>query len=272
MISSKNPNESNATELGLCITYPSAGIIERIGADWDWIWIDAQHGQFGYNDILNLVRVCDLINRPAYVRVAGSEAGRIGQVLDMNVAGIVVPCVETAQEAKELVKAAKMPPLGKRSFGGRRVIDRNTRRYAERANHETKLILQIETPEAMSNIESIAAVEGVDALFFGPDDMRIRLGLPMDRPPTEEVLGGELTRMMEVCKAHRLKALTVAVTPGMFNFCYRLGMHMLVCAADSRLIGDSSKHEAHSFRELIRSSRTALSTVVPHPAQTKSVR
>ena len=56
-------------QLGLGICYPSPGVIERIGADWDWIWIDGQHGEIGYADVLEMVRACDLIVRPALVRV-----------------------------------------------------------------------------------------------------------------------------------------------------------------------------------------------------------
>jgi 4-hydroxy-2-oxoheptanedioate aldolase len=70
------------TKLGFCLMYPAPGIIERVGADWDWIWVDGQHGELGYSDILAIVRACDLVKVPALVRVPGHEAGTISQVLD----------------------------------------------------------------------------------------------------------------------------------------------------------------------------------------------
>ena len=126
--------------------YPSPGALERIGGDWDWIWIDGQHGELGYQDALSLVRACDLIGRPAVVRVPGHEAGPIGKALDMGAAAVIVPCVDTPEQATIAVDAAKFPPLGKRSYGSRRNIDFQGRSYSDTANDDTLLIIQIESP------------------------------------------------------------------------------------------------------------------------------
>ena len=78
MASFRDVLRTGAPQLGLCVMYPSPGVVERIGPDWDWIWIDGQHGELGHGDVLQLVRACDLIKRPAFVRVAGHEGGRSG--------------------------------------------------------------------------------------------------------------------------------------------------------------------------------------------------
>src|SRR6185436_15114752 len=152
-------------QLGLSIMYPSPGVIERIGPEWDWIWIDSQHGELDSRDVLAVVRACELVNRPAIVRVAGHEFGPIGLALDTNAAGVIVPCVDTPEQAKAIVDAAKFPPLGKRSYGGRRAIDLQGRSYSDHANQSVLLICQIESPQAIENADAIAAIDGVDALF-----------------------------------------------------------------------------------------------------------
>ena len=118
--------------LGLCMMYPSPGVVERIGADWDWIWLDGQHGEMaGYETMLQMVRACHLIRRPAYVRVPGHEAAWTSLALDMDADAVIVPQVDSGDQARELVRRAKFPPLGNRSFGGRRVINLHGRGYFE---------------------------------------------------------------------------------------------------------------------------------------------
>ena len=141
--------QSGVPQLGLAIMYPAPGVVERIGPDWDWIWIDSQHGELGYSDVLAMVRACDLIGRPSFVRVPGHEFGPIGLALDTGASGLIVPVVDTPEQAQTVVNAAKFPPLGRRSYGGRRPIDRQGRTYSDTANEEVVLVAQIESPEAI---------------------------------------------------------------------------------------------------------------------------
>ena len=110
-------------QLGLGVMYPAAGIIERIGPDWDWMWIDGQHGELGYGDILAAVRASNLIQRPTVVRVPGHDSGAIGLALDTAADAVMVPMIDDADQARQIVNAAKFPPLGNRSYGARRPID-----------------------------------------------------------------------------------------------------------------------------------------------------
>jgi 4-hydroxy-2-oxoheptanedioate aldolase len=120
--------------------------------------------------------------------VAGHEAGPIGVALDMGAAGVIVPCVDTPEQARTLVDAAKFPPLGKWSYGGRRPIDFLSRTYSNTANGDTVLVVRIETPLVINSVEAIAAIPGVDALFLGPDDILLRRGFAMDVPRSREML------------------------------------------------------------------------------------
>jgi len=241
-------------QLGLCIMYPSPGVIERIGPDWDWVWVDGQHGQLGYGDVLALVRACDLVGRPAFVRVPGHEAGPIGMALDTGAVGVIVPCVDTPAQAAQVVRAAKFPPVGNRSYGGRRPIDRVGRGYAEE-RHEIMLIVQIESPEAVTNIDAIASVPGVDAMFLGPDDIMLRRGFSMNEPRTPKSLGADMEAVANAAKKHGKIAVTVGAGAGVLELSLELGFQMLVCGGDVAMLATSSKQLSADARAIVETAR-----------------
>lgn len=237
--------------LGLSVMYPSPGAVERIGSDWDWIWIDGQHGEMGYLETLSLVRTCDLIQRPAVVRVAGHDAGIIGKTLDMGVAAVIVPCVDTPAQAQAVVEAAKFPPLGKRSYGSRRNIDFQGRKYSDTANDLALLIVQIESPEAIDNVEEIAAMPGVDALFLGPDDLMLRRGYSMTSPKNEKTLGHDLQRVADACQRHRKVGVMVGVGEEMQRLCLAKDFQMIVAGSDVGFLASGSQQTAAAARTIL---------------------
>lgn len=247
---------SGVPQLGLSVMYPSPGVIERIGGDWDWIWIDGQHGQLGYADVLALVRACDLIRRPAIVRVPGHEFGPIGMTLDTGAAGVIVPGVDTAQQARAVVDAAKFPPVGKRSYGGRRPIDLGGRNYAGTANQDVMLIVQVESPQAIENVDAIAAVPGVDALFLGPDDIMLRRGYSMTQTRCKETLGSDMEAVVNACRQHDKYSVMVGVGPEMLGLCVSLKFNMIVSGGDVLFLATGSKQTSDEARALIEHSRS----------------
>lgn len=248
-------------QLGVCIMYPSPGVVERIGADWDWIWLDGQHGQLGYSETLNLVRACDLVQRPAFVRVPGHDAGAIGLALDTGAAGVIVPCVNAAEQAQQLVLAAKFHPLGDRSYGGRRPIDLHGRNYSDTANEDVLLIAQIETPRAIENVETIAAIPGIDALFLGPDDLLMRRGYEMNAPRNRANLGDDMQRVIEACRANHKFGVIVAAGAEMLDLALELGFSMIVAGGDVPFLANGSKQAAEVARRAIsRRTDSAPST------------
>ncbi len=261
MPSFRDTLKSNTPQLGLCIMYPSPGVIERIGPDWDWIWIDGQHGQLGYSDVMQLVRAADLVKRPAFVRVPGHEAGTIGMTLDTGAAGVIVPCVDTVEQAKALVTAAKFPPLGNRSYGGRRPIDLLGRVYSHTANDDTILLLQIESPQAVENADAIAALPGVDGLFLGPDDILLRRGAKMDAPRSKEMLTPDMEAVIRACRKHGKFAVMVGFGNEMLTHCAQMGFHLIVSGGDVPFLATSSKKAADE-------ARAALKSVAPMGAPT----
>jgi 4-hydroxy-2-oxoheptanedioate aldolase len=243
--------KTGVPQVGLCVMYPSPGAVERIGADWDWVWIDGQHGELGYSDLIALVRACDFAKRPAFVRVPGHEAGPIGLALDMGATGVIVPCVDTPEQARALVAAAKFPPLGGRSYGGRRPIDQLGRTYSDTANQDTLLVAQIETPLAIENVDQIAAVEGVDALFLGPDDLMLRRGRRMDVPRTREMLWADLTAVTTACRKHGKFGVMVGMGAEMFKLSLEAGFNMIVSGGDVGFLAGGSKQASAEVRAIL---------------------
>ena len=240
---------NSGPQLGLGIFYPASGIIERLGPDWDWIWIDGQHGELAYADVLAAVRASNLVKKPCVVRVPGHEAGLIGKALDTATDAVMVPMVENAKQAKAIVEAAKFPPLGCRSYGARRLIDLHGRAYAHSDRPHPLLVCQIETEPGLKNAASIAAVEGVDALFFGPDDMSLRFGLPMDQPRPKGYLDQALKTVADAAKANGKICGGVFGTPESLSAAVELGYMLNVGTADSSILANGSKEIATSLRQ-----------------------
>ncbi len=238
-------------QLGFCNMYPAPGIVERVAPDWDWIWVDGQHGELDYTDMLSAVRACNLVKRAAIVRVPGQEYGHIGKALDMNPEGIMVPMVDTVEQAKGVVYAAKFPPFGSRSYGGRRPIDLDGRSYSHPDQPQPVLICQIETQEGLRNASQIAAVDGVDVIFFGPDDMAMREGMPMDKPRPEGHFDEALAIVAKAAAEHGKLAGGVFTTPDTLVKAVSLGYRLIVASGDVGLLANGSKAATKTLRDAI---------------------
>src|SRR5690606_10807125 len=164
--------------LGAWCMIPEPLTAEALGrAGFDWVLIDMQHGCMDYETALGMIRAVDTTPAVPVVRVPWHDPGIIGRVLDAGALGVIVPMIQTAEDAKRAVDACLYPPKGRRSFGPVRVGMRDGPGYFLDANNRVAVIPMIETPEALASVEEIAAVPGVDALFVGPFDLSIALGL-----------------------------------------------------------------------------------------------
>ncbi len=238
--------------LGMCIMYPSAGALERIGPDWDWIWIDAQHGDMDFRDVMNLIRASHLIGRPSLVRVPAHDAGWIGKVLDGGAAGVIVPMIESVAEAKAMVGAAKFPPLGNRSYGGRRIVDFLGRSYYKTANRDTVLILQVESNESVAIVDELAAIEGVDGLFLGPDDLLIRDAQDVDTPKDPATLGRQYEILVDGCRRHGKLSLGHGVTDVAMRMAREYGYNLVMGGGDVNFLANGSKNCAQKLRNFFQ--------------------
>lgn len=170
---------------GWYVTFQIPDIIEMIGRYWDWIWIDLQHSPIDVNSALDIVRAAEGAGINSLVRVGRNDPFFINQALDLGASGVIVPMVNTPEQAQAVVQAAKFPPTGRRSYGSRRLVGLYGLDYADWANEQTVVFVQLESEQAFGNAESIAAVEGIDGLIFSPDDYIREKGLNVviPRPP-----------------------------------------------------------------------------------------
>lgn len=156
-----------------------------------------------------------------------------------------------------MVHAAKFPPLGGRSYGGRRPVDLWGRSYSESANAQTLLVVQIESPRAIANVEAIAAVEGVDALFLGPDDILLRRGVSMTAPRSKETLGEDMEAVARACRHAGKVACCVGMGAEMFRLCAQMGFTMIVAGGDVPFVANASAAASKEARAILEGTPVA---------------
>jgi len=152
----------------------------------DFLLFDLQHCPATIETLQRTMIALAPSNLSTLVRAPWNDAATIGQILDVGATGVIVPMVNTADQARRAIAAARYAPDGTRSWGPRRTAylpgDADT--YAGEANDNTVVITQVETAEAIDNLDDILAVPGLSGVMIGPADLAISLGYPHDRTNT----------------------------------------------------------------------------------------
>lgn len=173
-------------QIGMWLGMRSRTVAEIAGmSGYDWCLIDGEHGPYDVTAIEGQLQTLAGTGTNAVVRVPKGESWIIKQMLDMGAQSLLIPMVDTAEEAAEMVRAVRYRPAGGRGMGASvvRASGYNAQPdYPDNANDEICLILQAESVKAMENIDAIAATEGVDCVFIGPADLSVDMGLPADSP------------------------------------------------------------------------------------------
>ncbi|MFZ5823352.1 MAG: HpcH/HpaI aldolase family protein [Bacillota bacterium] len=175
--------QNGETLFGQFVQIPSPALVEIAGyTGFDLVVIDNEHGPAGIETTEHLIRAARCGGVPAVVRLTELNEKEILRTLDAGAAGIMVPMVNTVEEAERAVRAAKYPPRGTRGAatstraGGYTVF--GGLGHLQASDASTLVILQIESVEALQNLDAIARVAGVDALFIGPSDLSASMGYP----------------------------------------------------------------------------------------------
>jgi 4-hydroxy-2-oxoheptanedioate aldolase len=196
--------------LGTFLSLPSTITAEnaaRVG--FDYVCVDNQHGVIDYQMAVVMMQAILLGGGTPIVRVPWNEPGIIGKMLDAGAEGIIVPMVNSAAEAQAVVNACRYAPVGSRSFGPVLAMPR-IKNYANVANGMIATIPMIETVEALRNLDDILSVPGVDAIYVGPADLSISLGLPPGNNDDRHEFTDALTAIVAACRRH-------GVVPGMHS-------------------------------------------------------
>ncbi len=191
--------------LGGWLTLPSSMSAEIMAnAGFDWVCVDMQHGMIGYADMVRMLQGISSTDTVPLVRVPRNEPGIIGRCLDAGAWGVVVPMVNSRQEAEAAVAACRYPPAGIRSYGPLRANYYAGFDYFSRANREVTCIVMVETKEAVDNVEDIVSVPGVDAIYIGPADLGVSLGLAPAPDHPEPGFTEALDRVLDACRRHHV--------------------------------------------------------------------
>ena len=165
---------------GIWMQIPHPTVAETLAQTGvDFLLVDGEHAPIPPHALGALLPGTDLHDMPTIYRVAWNRIELIKAALDHGVTGLMVPMVNSLAEAEDAVAAAKYPPAGKRGIGAWRASNyyMDEASYREKANSESAVILQIETRQALESVEEIAAIPGIDALYVGPGDLALSLGL-----------------------------------------------------------------------------------------------
>jgi 4-hydroxy-2-oxoheptanedioate aldolase len=177
----KKQLQEGVPKIGLFLNSHSPTVAEQLAhSGYDWLLVDSQHGPMGYEKLSAMLSGISNGGAKSLVRVGGySDRAGVQQSLDMGADGVLVPYINTAEEARTAVSCTKYPTFGTRSvyFPQRSMNKDGLLGYAGGANKNLIVALQVETADCIKNIDEIAAVPGVDILFLGQNDLCMSMGL-----------------------------------------------------------------------------------------------
>ena len=197
--------QNDGYAIGAWLSIPSPVTAEIIGrAGFDYACADLQHGMVDYADALAMFQAIELGDSVPFARVTWNEPGIIGRVLDLGAGGVIIPMVNTRADAEAAVASCRYAPAGRRSVGPTRIrIGRPD--YFDSADDYVLCIPMIETAEALANIDDILGVPGIDAVYVGPSDLAVSMGvggpgLHNDHPDFSEALA----TVVASCRRHNV--------------------------------------------------------------------
>jgi len=205
--------QSGDTLIGCLLQMPLPESAEAfVQAGYDWLFIDLEHSPMDARNALDILTAVDS-RVPCVVRVPWNDEANIKKALDIGATGIIVPLVNTVEEAKLAVGRCKFPPMGFRSVGVTRAqrFDLDFESYMKRANDEIAVIVQIEHIEAVRNIDAILDVPGIDGVFVGPFDMSGSMDLPgqINHPKVQDAI----KQVIKACVKRDIARCIYAHTP-----------------------------------------------------------
>jgi 4-hydroxy-2-oxoheptanedioate aldolase len=214
-----------------------AGQVARLG--FPAVALDLQHSTIDMGEAAKMTSAINALGTPVILRVRWNDPGIVGSALDMGAAAVIAPMTNSVAQVQALVKAAKYPPVGQRSWGGYSMLQAagvTAGEYLKQANGETLVLAMIETQEALDNVEAIAAVPGLDGLFVGPSDLSIALsnGAGIDRLGAHTIAA--MKKVAAACQKHKLVAGAFAGTVDGVKAYAEIGFKFLAGPTDTELL------------------------------------
>lgn len=239
--------------IGVWMQIPHPIVAETLGQSAaDFILIDGEHGPMPPDQLISVLPAIDRFEMPTLYRVRTNATDLIKGALDAGVSGVMVPMVNSAAEARAAIDAAKYPPLGRRGAGPWRAsnyyLDESD--YMPRANDCVPLVLQIETKEAVAALDEIAALPGIAALFVGPYDLCLSMGLEPGKLHPELI--AIYKRIAAAARKHNF-AMAIDVPSSGYIKTYReLGFSLMTHGLDMQFLLDGSRQVTKTFKDAFK--------------------
>jgi 4-hydroxy-2-oxoheptanedioate aldolase len=236
-------------QIGLWNSIPGPLVAEALaGCGFDWVVIDTEHAPTDVPDVLAMLQAMAPYPVSAVVRPAANDPVLIKRLLDFGAQTLILPYIQSAEEAQAAVAAVRYAPRGMRGVAG---LTRASRfgavpDYTRRADAEICLILQVETALALSRIEEIAATDGVDGLFIGPADLAASMGHPgaLDHPAVRAAIEDAIRRITATGKPAGILTSDAAFA----RACMGWGTRFTAVGMDIGLMLQAARGLAASYR------------------------
>lgn len=237
-------------QIGLWVGLADANAAEALAViGYDWLLLDGEHAPNDPRSVLAQLRAVAPYGSHPVVRPVKGDVDLVKQYLDIGAQTLLVPMVNTAGQAAELVRAMHYPPEGIRGVGA--ALARASRwnqvdDYLNQANDEMCLLVQAETPTALANLVQIAAVDGVDGVFFGPADLSASMGYrgQASHPVVRDaILGG-----IEAVRAAGKAAGVLMADRTFANACLEAGATFVAVGVDTTLLVRAATNLLHAFK------------------------
>ena len=231
----------------------NAGMIAKT-CGFDWLFIDMEHGTFDVDLACQISSASLATGVTPIVRIPGHQHFHIARVLDGGAQGVIAPHVDTVKQAEAIVRAAKYPPVGKRSmsnnlpqFGMARMPGGD---LAEQLNDNTLVIIMLETPEAIENADAIAAVDGVDILMIGTNDLCAEMGIPGQFDHERTITAYQT--MIDACKKNgKYAAMGGVYDHNLMEKYIKMGVRFMLGGADLGFIMGAASARTKFLRTLV---------------------
>lgn len=243
----KNSNQKYVGMFCKLITSPAMYLMAK-NAEMDFIFYDCEHGMLNNETLHDLILFGNNIDLPTFVRVAELSRKEVSQVLDCGARAVMVPMIETKEQAEKLVEWSKYTPIGNRGYSSGANTNYGPsgghQENMENLNNQTVTIVQIETKLGIENIEDIAAVSGVDAIIVGPVDLSISLGNTGNIMHKNEL--SAIDKVIKECKRNNLMFGIIGSEKILNHF--KEDVNYWISANDSNLIRDGIQNAVETFK------------------------
>ena len=235
--------------IGTVVTLSNPSVVEvLINAGFDWFFVDLEHSPMDVKDAQAIQQAVG--ERAACIlRLPLNDEIWIKKSLDTGVAGIMLPQVNNLEDARRAVRLSKYPPQGSRSIGAARANDygsSNLQTYAARANLDTIVVAQVETIEAVRNLEGILSVEGLDAVLVGPYDLSASMGLIGQVEHAD--VQANIAQVQRACQAHSLPIGIYTSNPAAAITYIAQGFSLIAFSADILLLDQAGRDAVKALR------------------------